>query len=103
MPCSGRSRLPLRAATLLLAGAPALTLGAPATCADVLAKIEQRLAATRVEHPPLKIVPKNLATGARVAGSCEGGTQRIVYGAASAAAPASANAAAKPPPARKTR
>ena len=53
--------------------------GAAPTCADVLKSIEKRLADAGVRHPPLKIVPKGLASGYRVVGTCEGGTQRIVH------------------------
>ena len=69
------------AAVLLIAGSPERGHAAPATCADVLKSIEKRLADAGVRHPPLKIVPKNLATGYRVLGTCEGGTQRIVHDA----------------------
>ena len=62
-----------------MGGSPEAARGAPQTCADVLRAIEKRLADSHVSHPPLKIVPKNLASGYRVVGSCEGGTQRIVH------------------------
>jgi hypothetical protein len=45
-------------------------------CADVLKSIEKRLADAGVQHPPLKIVPKNLSSGYQVVGTCEGGSQR---------------------------
>jgi hypothetical protein len=67
------------AAALLLASGPGVGHAAPQTCADVLKAIEKRLADAGVAHPPLKIVPKNLASGYQVVGTCEGGTQRVVH------------------------
>lgn len=72
-------------AAAMLSGVPVVSLGIPDTCADVKAKIEQRLAAKGVVEPPLKIVPRGLAGGSRVLGSCEGGTQRIIQRPAPAA------------------
>ena len=52
------------------------------TCADVRARIEQQLAAKAAPLPRLLIVPKGLTAGTHVLGSCENGTQKIVYRAA---------------------
>lgn len=75
--CSG-----IRAGWLLVAlGCVALGSagqGQPKNCADVLARIEKQLVAKGEAAPVLKIVPKGLAAGERVVGSCENGTQRIV-------------------------
>ena len=66
------------AAALLISSVPA-AVGAAPTCADVLKKIEKKMADTGIQHPDLRIVPKNLARGRQVMASCENGTQRIVY------------------------
>ena len=95
---SGKPRaLAAVAATLLMGGGPGLGHGAPQTCADVLKSIEKRLADSGVRHPPLKIVPKNLASGYHVVASCEGGTQRIVHDADPASAPRDAGGQHAPP------
>ena len=47
---------------------PALTLGAPQTCAEVLKKIEKRMADAGIPQSQLKIVPKGLSTGSQVLG-----------------------------------
>jgi hypothetical protein len=73
------TRVAFAAAIAVAAASPAVVRSAPQTCADVLKSIEKRLADAGVQHPPLKIVPKNLASGYRVVGTCEGGTQRIVH------------------------
>jgi len=76
------SRWARRAAPTALAAAALLNSGigrAAPTCADVLKSVEKRLADAGVRHPPLKIVPKGLASGYRVVATCEGGTQRIVH------------------------
>ena len=69
---------------------------APPMCADVLKSVEKRLADAGVQHPPLKIVPKNLSTGYQVVGTCEGGTQRIVHDVVPASSPSKTKTAAKP-------
>jgi hypothetical protein len=69
---------------------------APPMCADVLKSIEKRLADAGVQHPPLKIVPKNLSTGYQVVGTCEGGTQRIVHDLVPASSPSNTKTATKP-------
>jgi hypothetical protein len=74
-----------RAAALLLSSVPAIALGAPATCADVLKKVEKRLLDAGTQQAELKIVPKGLSTGSQVLASCEGGTQHIVRRGPSAA------------------
>ena len=65
-------------AALLISAVPAAMLGAPATCADILKKVEKRLLDAGIQQPELKIVPKGLSTGSQVLASCEGGTQHIV-------------------------
>lgn len=91
---SGRARhaSPAFAVAILLAVAAGIAHSAPPMCADVQRSIEKRLADAGVRHPPLKIVPKNLATGYRVVGTCENGTQRIVYDVVPASSPASKTA-----------
>jgi len=65
-------------------------------CADVLKAIDKRLADAGVQHPPLKIVPKNLSSGYQVVGTCEGGSQRIVHDVVSASSPNNTKTANKP-------
>lgn len=89
------TRTAFAVAGLTLGGA-GVALCAPATCADVQKSIEKRLADSRVQHPPLKIVPKNLSGGYRVVGTCEGGTQRIVHDVVPASSP-STSKTKKPP------
>jgi len=84
------------AMAVLMGGAAGVARSAPPMCADVLKSIEKRLADAGVRHPPLKIVPKNLSTGYRIVGTCEGGTQRIVHDVVPASSPSSTKAAAKP-------
>ena len=93
---AGKATPAALAAVLLLAGEAGVGRAAPPTCADVLKSIEKRLADAGVAHPPLKIVPKNLANGYRVVGTCEGGTQRIVHDIEPV--PPSGDAAVKKPP-----
>jgi len=88
---------PTAFALALLLGCPPWTArSAPATCADVLKSVEKRLADAGTQHPPLKIVPKNLSTGYRVVGTCEGGTQRIVHDLVAAPSPAHGKTAVQP-------
>ena len=47
------------AVALLMGGGFGAARSAPPMCADVLKAIEKRLADAGVQHPPLKIVPKN--------------------------------------------
>lgn len=84
------------AMALLIGGGAWVAQGAPSTCADVLKSIERRLADAGVQHPPLKIVPKNLSTGYRVVGTCEGGSQRIVHDVVAASSPSNTKTAAQP-------
>ena len=83
------------AVALLMGGVSGAARSAPPMCADVLKSIEKRLADGRVQHPPLKIVPKNLSTGYQVVGTCEGGTQRIVHDVVRASAPSNTKTASK--------
>ena len=53
------------AVALLMGGGAGAARSAPPMCADVLKSIEKRLADAGVQHPPLKIVPKNLSTALR--------------------------------------
>ena len=92
-----RRRAMACAAAALLIGTPSVSFGSPMTCADVLAKIEKRLTANGVAHPPLKIVPKGVAAGSRVLGSCENGTQRIVYRPTPTASAAGSDDASRKP------
>ena len=69
---------------------------APPMCADVPNSIETRLATAGVQHPPLKIVPKNQSTAYRVVGTCDGGTQRIVHDVVPASSPSNTKTAPKP-------
>jgi hypothetical protein len=97
--CSGGIRRVTWAAfavALLIGGGAWVAQGAPSTCADVQKSIEKRLADAGVQHPPLKIVPKNLSTGYRVVGTCEGGTQRIVHDVVAASSPNNAHTASHP-------
>jgi hypothetical protein len=80
----------------LLTSAAWVARSAPTTCADVLKSTERRLAAAGIQHPPLKIVPKNLSTGYRVVGTCEGGTQRIVHDVVATSAPTNSKTAVQP-------
>ena len=75
------------AVALLMGGGAGAARSAPPMCADVLKSIEKRLADAGVQHPPLKIVPKNLSTGYQVVGTCERGTQRIVHDVVPASSP----------------
>jgi hypothetical protein len=94
---AGRATPAAFVAALLIGGISEEARTAPQTCADVLRSIEKRLADSGVRHPPLKIVPKNLASGYHVVGSCEGGTQRIVHDADPASAPRDAGGKHAPP------
>jgi hypothetical protein len=95
---SGTGRMTTTAfvVALLLGGGTWVARGAPSTCADVLKSIEKRLAGAGIQHPPLKIVPKNLSTGYQVVGTCEGGTQRIVHDVVPAASAIHTKTAVKP-------
>ena len=84
------------AVALLMGGGAGVARSAPPMCADVLKSIEKRLADAGVQHPPLKIVPKNLSTRYRVVGTCEGGTQRIVHDVVPASSPSNTEAATQP-------
>jgi hypothetical protein len=84
------------AVALLLGCAAWVARSAPSTCADVLKSTERRLADAGIKHPPLKIVPKNLSTGYRVVGTCEGGTQRIVHDVVAASSPSNSKPAVQP-------
>jgi Protein of unknown function (DUF1161) len=93
---SGASRATAFAVALLMGGGAGTARSAPPMCADVLKSIEKRLADAGVQHPPLKIVPKNLSTGYQVVGTCEGGTQRIVHDVVPASSPSNTKTATKP-------
>jgi hypothetical protein len=93
---SGASRATAFAVALVMGGGAGAARNAPPMCADVLKSIEKRLADAGVQHPPLKIVPKNLSTGYQVVGTCEGGTQRIVHDVVPASSPSNTKTAAKP-------
>jgi len=84
------------AVALLLGGGLGAARSAPPMCADVLKSIEKRLADAGVQHPPLRIVPKNLSTGYQVVGTCEGGAQRIVHDVVPASSPSNTKTATKP-------
>ena len=96
--CSGARRATPTAfaVALLMGGGLGAARSAPPMCADVLKSIEKRLADASVQHPPLKIVPKNLSTGYQVVGTCEGGTQRIVHDLVPASSPSNTKTATKP-------
>ncbi len=93
---SAASHATALAVALLMGGGAGAARSAPPMCADVLKSIEKRLADAGVQHPPLKIVPKNLSTGYQVVGTCEGGTQRIVHDVVPASSPSNTKTAAKP-------
>jgi hypothetical protein len=65
-------------------------------CEEVKSEIAQKLEAKGVKSYTLEVVSKDQETDAKVVGTCEGGTKKIVYrrGASSAQAPAAD--AAKP-------
>jgi hypothetical protein len=84
------------AVALLMGACLGAARSAPLMCADVLKSIEKRLADAGVQHPPLKIVPKNLSTGYQVVGNCEGDTQRIVHDLVPASSPSNTKTATKP-------
>jgi len=84
------------AVALFMSGVAGAAPSAPPMCADVRKSIEKRLADAGVQHPPLKIVPKNLSTGYQVVGTCEGGTQRIVHDLVPASSPSNTKTATKP-------
>jgi hypothetical protein len=84
------------AVALLIGASLGAARSAPPMCADVLKSIEKRLADAGVQHPPLKIVPKNLSTRYQVVGTCEGGTQRIVHDLVPTPSPSSTKTATKP-------
>jgi hypothetical protein len=48
-------------------------------CEELKAEIEAKLKAKGVEKYTLDIVPADSAKDAKVVGSCDGGTKRIVY------------------------
>jgi hypothetical protein len=62
---------------------------APKPCDELKSEIAQKLDAKQVKQYTLEIVPKDLQTDAKVVGTCEAGTKKIVY--------RKADAAAKPP------
>jgi hypothetical protein len=75
--------------------------GAHASCADVKAKIEAKVAAKGVKNYVLDVVPANASAGGKVVGHCEGGSKHIVrvHGAAQSKAQAkAANPAASSAP-----
>lgn len=90
------------AVALLMGGGPGGVRSAPPTCADVQRSIEKRLADAGIQHPPLRIVPKNLSTGYQVVGTCEGGTQRIVHDVVPTSSASNTKTTAKPRSASKT-
>jgi hypothetical protein len=59
-------------------------------CEEVKSEIAQKLEAKGVKSYTLEVVSKDQETDAKVVGTCEGGTKKIVYrrGASSAQAPA---------------
>jgi hypothetical protein len=76
------------------------TASASMPCSELKAKIEDGLKAKGVQSYSLTVIPTADATTGKVVGSCEGGTQKIVYSrdaspqpAASTPAPAPAAAA----------
>ena len=66
-------------------------IAAPTTCAEAKAALEKRLQARGAALPALQIVPRSLAGGNRVVGTCENGTQKIVVQRIVAAPPAAAS------------
>jgi len=81
----GRGRgLALLCAAVCLVGTSASVIAAPMNCAEVKATVEKRMQARGAAPPELLIVPRNLARGHRVVGTCEDGTQKIVQRAAAA-------------------
>ena len=58
------------------------------SCDDLKSEIEQKLEAKGVSSYSLEIVAKDQDTDAKVVGTCDGGTKKIVYKRAATAAPA---------------
>ena len=74
---------------ICLCGACLSATAAPTTCAEVKASIEKRMQARGAAPAELLIVPRSLARGQRVVGTCEDGTQKIIQRAAAAPSAAS--------------
>lgn len=67
------------AGLITLIALPAFS-GAGKSCEELKSEIQAKIEAKGVKKFTLDIVPKDsVAEGAKVVGSCEGGTKRIVY------------------------
>ena len=58
------------------------------SCEDLKSEIEKKLEAKGVSSYSLEIVAKDQDTDAKVVGTCDGGTKKIVYKRTAAATPA---------------
>jgi hypothetical protein len=65
---------------------------APRSCDELKSDIAKKLDAKQVKQYTLEIVPKHQQTDAKVVGSCEAGTKKIVYRKSDATKPAAAPA-----------
>jgi outer membrane lipoprotein-sorting protein len=66
----------IAAAALLLIATPALALK---SCEELKSEIDAKLQAKGVKSYSLEIVPTDKAKDGKIVGSCEGGTQKIIY------------------------
>jgi hypothetical protein len=84
-------RTPILLCALLLVSAPAF---AAKPCAELKSEIAAQIDANHVPSYTLEIVAKDQASEGSVVGTCDGGTNKIVYTRGAAAAPAAAPAPA---------
>lgn len=63
---------------VLLLALPALAQGVK-SCEALKTDIAKKLDAKQVKSYTLEVVPKDQKTDAKVVGTCEGGTKKIVY------------------------
>lgn len=80
-------------AAALLIAAPAYTQSKP--CEELKSDIAKKIEANGVKSYSLEIVAKDQDTQAKVVGTCEGGSKKIVYAKTSADSPKSTTDAKK--------
>jgi len=87
-------RLPILLCALLLASAPAF---AAKPCEELKGEIAAQIEANHVASYTLEIVANDQVGERTVVGSCDGGTNKIVYARSAAAAPAAQTPPVAPP------
>jgi len=66
-------------AALVLVGGAGYAFAAPKPCEELKAEIAAKLDAKKVANYTLEIVPNKQVGDKTVVGTCDGGTQKIVY------------------------